>query len=878
MLLNRRYLSFLILLILFLFVPMISILAQQPVTATVAIGPGFVDGIPRQIVRTRDDRVYAFTIQAQYSAQIRAYWSTTPGLPTAFPGQTAVTAASIPLSLDAAYDGDSTVHVLVNTQAGTLLDYPFDTGSNTFRAPITVATGLPTVSGEYIGTVGVSSLFDRSGRLNIAYWSANNHIIFATYTYNAANNTLTAVGSPFQVDSSGSANHPALAISPVDGSITVAWVSEATMPARILARTRTGTTWGPEETASTSPVWTSRNSGVNIDQGPNMLITSDGSRHLLYIENWDNTGQYGRLHYVSKAGAGSWVDQPIAFYTHNPALATTSSDQLYIIGHGAVSTGQNDNLYYMVKNANGSWGTPQLIIPASGSETFDSSASVKWSVVGWNRPNTIEFLFFAAINHNYNNTNVYYGRIDTGGGGPTPSATPTNTSTTVAPPTSTNTPVNTPTNTPTPVTGAQQITVQVSSSWDDANEVNGSVSGNDSSLWIGNGSSTTASYLGLRFNNITIPKGAIITAANVEFYSAFTQWQSVSLEIAGEASDNAQAFNATRPSQRPLTQARVTHTSNVQWQASTWYTLSPVTPLIQEIVNRTNWTPGSSLALIYRGTGSAWARKFAASSEGSPSFAPRLTISYTVGGLPPATATNTPLPSSTPTHTPTATNTPLPSSTPTNTLTNTPTVTPSRTPTSTLTATNTSTPQPSITPTPGSGTLTRQIVAPGDDVNQDGTTFQMGGTTVWIGNGASTSSSYTGLRFTNITIPRGATITNARLEFYSTSNQWIQISLQIAAEAVDNSLPFASASRPSQRTRTTARINHSSSTRWLPNQWYPLDDMRVVIQEVINRSGWQSGNSLTIILQGTGGAWGRKFASSFEANPAQAVRLVISYQ
>ena len=47
--------------------------------------------------------------------------------------------------------------------------------------------------------------------------------------------------------------------------------------------------------------------------------------------------------------------------------------------------------------------------------------------------------------------------------------------------------------------------------------------------------------------------------------------------------------------------------------------------------------------------------------------------------------------------------------------------------------------------------------------------------TVWLGNAASTTSSYTGLRFTNVTVPPGATITAAHLEVYSSQDQWISI-------------------------------------------------------------------------------------------------------
>ncbi len=74
-------------------------------------------------------------------------------------------------------------------------------------------------------------------------------------------------------------------------------------------------------------------------------------------------------------------------------------------------------------------------------------------------------------------------------------------------------------------------------------------------------------------------------------------------------------------------------------------------------------------------------------------------------------------------------------------------------------------------------------------------------------------------------------------------------------------------------------VNHAANVGWQANTWYTLQDVAAVVQEVIYRPGWNSGNSLALILAGTSpGAFGRKFARSFEGNPAQAARLVITYE
>jgi hypothetical protein len=174
---------------------------------------------------------------------------------------------------------------------------------------------------------------------------------------------------------------------------------------------------------------------------------------------------------------------------------------------------------------------------------------------------------------------------------------------------------------------------------------------------------------------------------------------------------------------------------------------------------------------------------------------------------------------------------------------------------------------------------TFQISADQDDVNEEGKGFAAVGTSLWIGTASDPKASFTGLHFRKVSIPQGAHITAARLEFYSTTSQWLPIQLEIAADAADNSAVFSNASRPSARTLTTARVSHDSNASWDANTWYVFDDMSAVVQEIINRPGWKKDNSLSIILHGTADSpWGRKFVASYARDAATAVRLAVSYQ
>jgi hypothetical protein len=238
---------------------------------------------------------------------------------------------------------------------------------------------------------------------------------------------------------------------------------------------------------------------------------------------------------------------------------------------------------------------------------------------------------------------------------------------------------------------------------------------------------------------------------------------------------------------------------------------------------------------------------------------------------PTATATHTPTTGPTPTPTATFTSTPVP---PTATPTNTPlppTATPTNTPVPpTATPTNTLVPG-------GPVTVTVQINQSAADVNEDGANYSDSDSYLWLGSGSSATASYAGLNFSGVNIPQGVTITSARLELASNSSQWIGLNVRLMAENVGNSELFSTSNRPSQRTVTTQEVLHLSDNLWVTDTYYQLDQMASVVQAVISRPDWQSGNRLSILLRGNGNAWARKFFHSFDGNPAFAPRLIIVY-
>ena len=118
------------------------------------------------------------------------------------------------------------------------------------------------------------------------------------------------------------------------------------------------------------------------------------------------------------------------------------------------------------------------------------------------------------------------------------------------------------------------------------------------------------------------------------------------------------------------------------------------------------------------------------------------------------------------------------------------------------------------------------------------------------------SNQTVGIRFNGVTIPHGATIQNAYVQFEVRDVASSATSLTIRGEYGDNPPTFTSSSgNISNRSRTAA------STSWSPPAWNTDDEagpnqktpnLSAIVQEVVSRPGWASGNSLVIIITGTG--------------------------
>jgi hypothetical protein len=131
-----------------------------------------------------------------------------------------------------------------------------------------------------------------------------------------------------------------------------------------------------------------------------------------------------------------------------------------------------------------------------------------------------------------------------------------------------------------------------------------------------------------------------------------------------------------------------------------------------------------------------------------------------------------------------------------------------------------------------------------------------------------------GLRFQNVNIPQGATITAAYLEFETDETSSSLAIVNIVAEANDNASAFTSTNyNLTGRPATLASVTWNIPVWDTINQKHQSPDLSTVVQEVVDRAGWRASNSLVFMIAGTG----TRTAESYNGEPAAAPLLHVEY-
>lgn len=341
--------------------------------------------------------------------------------------------------------------------------------------------------------------------------------------------------------------------------------------------------------------------------------------------------------------------------------------------------------------------------------------------------------------------------------------------------------------------------------------------------------------IGLRFLNVQVPRNQTISKAWIEFHATSSnKTADLQLKIKGEKSAAPATFKEEKNNIKNRwdtykTDAAVDWDITDDWSNNLLIT-RPATPtasdspdiktIIQEIVNLTDWDSGDNLVLMLsrRDTGTDNMREVVSfDGKGSNAWAPTLIIEYDDGGTG-----------------------------------------------------STTTCEP----------VNVRVTASSDDAEQ----YKQNGNQIIASSNDTMrwGERWLGLRFQNIAIPAGATITEAYVDIaagntsdVSNSNDSDKAEMRIYGDATNDAVTFSSSDSIRSRSRTNANVTWTETNYWESYKEVKRSpDITDVIQEIVSRSGWSSGNDLALILEERAG---RRPALSYDDDTALAPLLHIAY-
>lgn len=445
--------------------------------------------------------------------------------------------------------------------------------------------------------------------------------------------------------------------------------------------------------------------------------------------------------------------------------------------------------------------------------------------------------------------------------------------------------------------GVATISRQIASGSDDAEEKSGAIDLTSSDLELIR--ETSDQLVGMRFTNLSIPQGAEISEAYIQFTCDETSSETTNLIIRGEDSGNASTFTTASNN----ISNRNTTAASASWSPAAWNSVgqsgsaqrsTDLSAIVEEIVSRGDWNAGNAMVFIADGSG----RRTAESFNGVSSSSPILTVTYSNGGggqsnIDPVANFS----SSTNDLTVSFSNT---SSDSDGSIvsqqwtfgdgTSSSAQNPSHTYTSsgsynvTLRVTDNDGASDSITKSvtvtdPGNGgtpiTISRRVATGSDDAEEKNGSVGLTSTDLELIR--ESTQQLVGIRFTALNIPQAATITDARIQFTVDETSSETTNLIIRGQATGHASGFSTSSNNISNRATTA-----ASANWSPAAWNSVGaagndqqttNLNAIVQEIVNRQDWQSGNAMVFLVDGTG----KRVAESYNGSSANAPLLTITY-
>ncbi len=294
----------------------------------------------------------------------------------------------------------------------------------------------------------------------------------------------------------------------------------------------------------------------------------------------------------------------------------------------------------------------------------------------------------------------------------------------------------------------------------------------------------------LRFTNVEIPKGKRINEAYLTITCNYSHTQNtVNSKICAVDADNPAApTNYSEAENATRTTASVAWNAITEWTAEGEYISPNIAPVIQEIIDRDGWVSGNSILLYWE-------------DDGTTTINSTVREGYSLDSNPDKRAVLR-----------------------------------------------------IVSSAMNMVTLDREIMAESDDgawfegsgLFQNDIAFVLAG---YHDSGPVNSF----MRFTNINIPRGKNIVEAHITFTASNNYSLgAVNTNICAIDSDNAIAPTSYAEAEGATRTTAVVAWDAIPAWVKGTEYRSPNIASIIQEIIDRPDWVSGNSIVIYWENDG--------------------------
>ena len=147
------------------------------------------------------------------------------------------------------------------------------------------------------------------------------------------------------------------------------------------------------------------------------------------------------------------------------------------------------------------------------------------------------------------------------------------------------------------------------------------------------------------------------------------------------------------------------------------------------------------------------------------------------------------------------------------------------------------------------------------------------------GGDPATDEQVIGLRFVGVPLEKGALVAGAYVEVevdkVDKQGSEAPVNLIIEGELASDAAAFEDvANNITDRAVTKAKVKWSIPAWTEQDAKFQTPDISSIIQEIVNRSDWVSGNAIVIIISGTG----HRTAESYEGMSTGAARLELQFQ